>query len=169
MTYQNLTEKHDDNADEASSLLLTLAGGVGVAATQKKTHGVPRRLMIATTCFLLGTLAVIYYGGSDSSSSSTASSVGISAALLLDHNQAAPLYDSNTDYCFKSKAAADEYCWYPTDSFPEGPFWKGVDTQGNNNCGPKCTSVENDNDDGGNAYLHFPKIDDAFGVDGDAV
>ena len=55
-------------------------------------------------------------------------------------------YDSNTDYCFKSKTA-DEYCWYPTDSLPEGQFWKGVDTQGNNNCGPKCTSV-NDDDDG---------------------
>ena len=148
MTYQNLIQKHDDKADEASSLLLTVAGGGGGVPATKKKHSVPMRAMIATFV-LLGSLAVIYGGRG---SSSTANSAGISAALLLSQNQAAPLYDSNTDYCFKSKTA-DQYCWYNTDSFPDG-LWKGVGGHVDNNCGPKCTSVNEDDgidDDVGDA------------------
>ena len=76
MTYQQPSPTHDADADEASSLLLTVAGGGGVPATKKK-HGVPTmRAMIVMICFLLGTLAVLYYGGRATSSG------GISAALL---------------------------------------------------------------------------------------
>ena len=154
MTYRKPTQTQDDDNvnDEASSLLAigtaspsssscSFGPGGGVPARTKKT-GVPMRAVIAT-CFLLGTIAVIY--GGNSSSNSSIRAVGSSDALLLRQNQAAPLYDSNTDYCFKSKTA-DQYCWYPTDSFPDGR-WKGVGGHGDNNCGPTCTSV-NDDDDG---------------------
>ena len=78
MTYQNLTLEHDDNAEEVSPLLLTVAGG-GVPAGKKK-NGVPTmRAMLVTSCFLLGTLAVIY-GGRISSSNT----VNLGAALLDD-------------------------------------------------------------------------------------
>ena len=106
-----------------------------------KKHGVSTitRTMVVTTCVVLGTLAMLYYGGRGSSSN-TASSDGIAADLLRG-------YDPSQDFCFKDEDNDGKYCWYPTDSLPEGQFWKGVDTQGNNNCGPKCTSV-NDDDDG---------------------
>ena len=107
MTYQNLTEKHDDNADEASPLLLT-----------KKKHGVSMRAMIATTCFFLGSLAVIYYGRGSSSSSSSSNNTnrhdGTSAALLLDHNQAATqVYDPSQDDCYADADNAGKYCYFP--------------------------------------------------------
>ena len=104
MTNQNRTQKHDNNnANEASSLLLTVAGGGGgVAATQKK-HGVSRRAMIATMCFLLGTLAVIYVGrGSSSSNNSN------SRGMLVDVFGGKPCCPKNTDGCtaFNNKGQA---------------------------------------------------------------
>ena len=149
MTYQpptTQTQDDDVKVDEASSLLtiataapassFSFGPGGGVPARTKKT-GVPMRAVIAT-CFLLGTIAVIY--GGNSSSNSSIRAVDSSDALLLRQNQAAPLYDSNTDYCFKSKTA-DQYCWYPTDSFPDGR-WKGVGGHGDNNCGQYCTQLD---------------------------
>ena len=130
MTYQNLTLEHDDNAEEVSPLLLTVAGG-GVPAGKKK-NGVPTmRAMLVTTCFLLGTLTVIY-GGRISSSNT----VNLGAALLDD------VYDPNSDYCYKDKDHADRYCWYPTDEFPctEQNYWvlDGNHYHGYNDCGPEC-------------------------------
>ena len=128
MTYQTPTQTHDvDNIDEASSLLTIMTASPapssavrqdGVASTKKENDGVPMRTMIVTTCFVLGTIAVIY-GGSGSSS-----------------NNGDVLYDSSTDYCFKS-TTVDQYCWYPTDRFPKGP-WKGVSGVGDNHCGLMC-------------------------------
>ena len=60
---------------------------------------------------------------------------GISCSIFFDSGTIA-LYDSQTDFCFKN-VAVDQYCWYPTDHFPNC-FWTGVDTQGDNDCGPKC-------------------------------
>ena len=96
MTFQPTIQTHDndDKADEASSLLLTVAEG-GVPARTKK-NSIPMRAMIAT-CFLLGTIAVIYFGESGSSNTS---SDGISAVLVRGHNQAATMsvYDPSQDY-----------------------------------------------------------------------
>ena len=109
MTYPNAIQKQDDddddddNVDEASSLLTIATAapsfsfgqdGGEVPTTKKKNDGVPLRLMIATVCFLLGTLAMIYGGGRGSSSSSNNTHLtgGISEALLLRHNQAAGIY-----------------------------------------------------------------------------
>ena len=141
MTYQKPNQTHDDDnadANEASSLLLPVAGGAGGGVpTIKKKNGGPMRAMIATCC-LLGTLAVIY-GGRGSSRSG-----GLSAALFLGHNQAAPVvYDPSQDFCFADNDNADKYCWYPTDNFPVGN-WAGVTCAGGHGCaqcGPQCTSV----------------------------
>ena len=117
MTYQNLTLEHDDNAEEVSPLLLTVAGG-GVPAGKKK-NGVPTmRAMLVTTCFILGTLAVIYYGRG---SSSTTSSGGISAALLQGYNPDGydpDGYDPDSDYCFTDTDTPGNYCWFPNLEFP---------------------------------------------------
>ena len=146
MTYQKPSQHYDDNADanESSSLFLTVAdasppssafGHDGEATTKK--NGVPVRAMIATTCFVLGTLAVLYYGGS----SNTHRTDGTSEALLLGQNQAAPaLYGENKDYCFADNDNPGKYCWYPTDNFPVGN-WAGVGGHGDDNCGPQCTDV----------------------------
>ena len=143
--YQNLTQKHDDNADEASLLLLTVAGGVSAT---KKTHGVSMRAMIAT-CFVLlvlGTLAVLYSGGSGSGNTNRTD--GSSEALLLDHNQAAPyVYDPKRYYCNTDTDNPGKYCWFPTDKLPCGN-WKGEDGHGYNDCGPLCALGFFDHDDG---------------------
>ena len=144
MTYQQLIQIHDDdNADESSSLLLTVAdasppsfafGQDGVATTKKKTN-VPMRLMIATTCFVLGTLAVIYYDGSDSTSSSN--TVNLGAALLDD------VYDPSSDFCFKDNENANNYCWYRRGYWPVGN-WQWATCAGGHGCaqcGSKCTEV----------------------------
>ena len=139
MTYQQPTPKHDDdNADEASSLLLTVAGGGGVPAT-KKTHGVPMRAMIATTCVLLGTLAVLYSGGRGSNRhNNTHLTEGTSTALLHGQNQAARVFDPSQNYCYKDNDHADKYCWFPLDNLPSGN-WKADGGRGYNDCGPECT------------------------------
>ena len=137
MTNQNRTQKHDDNADEASSLLLTVAGG-GVPAAQK-THGVSRRAMIATTCFLLlGTIAVLY---------STHRTKGTWESLPMGQNPGVALaaydlqgYDPSRDYCFKDNDTPDNYCWYPHDFFPIGD-WRGVGGRSYGDCGDECTTV----------------------------
>ena len=141
MTNQNRTQKHDDNADEASSLLLTVAGG-GVPAAQK-THGVSRRAMIATTCFLLlGTIAVLY---------STHRTKGTWESLPMGQNPGVALaaydlqgYDPSRDYCFNDNDNPDKYCWYPP-SVGEKPSgnWKRV---GPDNCvlALECTEVHDD-------------------------
>merc|ERR1712028_173060 len=95
--------------------------------TTKKKNGVPMRLMIATTCFVLGTLAVIYYDGSDSTSSSN--TVNLGAALLDD------VYDPSSDFCFKNNEERHENCWYPKDDFPVGN-WDGVICLGGRGCYP---------------------------------
>ena len=152
MTYPNITQTHDDDnvENEASSLLTIMTaspapssafGQDGLASTKKKKNGVPMRAMIATCIFLLGTIVVLYSGGSGSNTNRTDV---ISEALLLGQkNQAAPLlFDSQTDYCFKSKTV-DQYCWYPTDRFPYGP-WKGTSEMGDNDCGPMCNQFADD-------------------------
>ena len=130
MTYQKPFQTHDDdNADEASSLLLT--------ATKKK-HGVPRRAMIATACVLLCTLAVIYGGrGSSSSNNSNTNRTdgsSISAALLLGHNQAAPVAKYGGDcrntptYCDRARVSENVvhcYCkgpWFGDEDAPPKSF-----------------------------------------------
>ena len=100
MTYQK-TFPNNDNAEEASSLLTIVTaspapalafgqheGGDVAPATKKKNGGVPRRLMIATSCILLVTLAVLYGGRGRSSSSHTRSGGSIAADLLRGHTQA---------------------------------------------------------------------------------
>ena len=104
MTYPNAIQKQDDdddddNVDEASSLLTIATAapsfsfgqdGGEVPTTKKKKNGVPLRLMIATVCFLLGTLAVLYSGGRGSSRhNNTHLPGGTSETLLLRHSQAA--------------------------------------------------------------------------------
>ena len=132
MTDQNLIPKHDDTADEASSLLLTAT---------KKTYGVPtRRAIIATMCFLLGTLAVVYsttIGGNvrkikHSKKTNAHVNGGTSAALLLGHNQAAPVAEcskyggdcshtpTDCDRARRSENVVDCYC--------EGPRFYDEDT-----------------------------------------
>ena len=145
MTYQQLIQIHDDdNADESSSLLLTVADASppssslrqdGVATTKKKNGGVPMRLMIATFCFVLGTLAVIYYDGSDSTSSSN--TVNLGAALLDD------VYDPSSDFCFEDNENANKYCWYRRGYWPVGN-WQWATCAGGHGCaqcGSKCTEV----------------------------
>jgi len=91
------------------------------------------RAMIAT-CFLLGTLAVIHGG---SGSSSTANSGGLSEALLLRQNQAAPVYTPGQDYCFMEqygKYGDSKYCWKHTDSYPVDETWIYIG-RGYNSCG----------------------------------
>ena len=61
---------------------------------------------------------------------------GMDAAKAATPPAAPPLYDSQTDYCFKS-TTVDQYCWYPTDHFPN-KFWTGIIGMGDNNCGPQC-------------------------------
>ena len=150
MTYQNPTPNYDNaDADESSSLFLTVAdaspssfafGLAGVAAKQKKNGG-PMRAMIATSLFLLGTLAVIYGGSSSSNSNNRA--VGLSDALLLrQKNQAAKLYAPSADFCFQATGVVPaQYCWSPTDEVPYLGNWKQVPSysHGNDNCGPLCT------------------------------
>ena len=102
-------------------------------ATKKKKIGVPVRAMVATACFLLGTLAVLYYGGRGSSGSSkTASSGGILADLLQG-------YDPNQDFCFADTDNPGKYCWYCYDARPYGN-WKGEGGRGYGDCGKKCTN-----------------------------
>ena len=154
MTSQKLTPNYD-NADEASSLLTIATASPapsfslrpdGVATTKK--NGVPTmRAMIATACFLLGTLAVLYSGGRGSNRhNNTHLTGGISAALVLGQNQAASVYDPckpalyapATDICFADKDNAGKYCWYTDDhSLPYGN-WKVDGKHGNNNCGEQC-------------------------------
>ena len=150
MTYQNPTPNYDNaDADESSSLFLTVAdasppssafGPAGVATTKKKNGG-PMRVMIATSLFLLGTLAVIYGGSSSSNSNNRA--VGLSDALLLrQKNQAAKLYAPGTsDVCFADKRNTGKYCWYINSSTPyPAEQWEIAPTpHGNNNCGQMCT------------------------------
>ena len=144
MTYQKPTQHYDNNADEPSSLFLTAAdaspsfslGQVGVATTKK--NGVPMRVMIATTCFFLGTLAVIHYGRSNINTHRTEST---SEALLLGHTQVGPAFDPCYDHCFKAtQVEFDQYCWYPTQiaMFPSGN-WKKAEGAGYDDCGPECT------------------------------
>ena len=135
MTYQKLTH-NDDNADEASSLFLAVAGG-GVPATKKKKNGVPMRAMIAT-CFLLGTLAVLYYGRGRSNTNHTD---GTSKALLLGQNQAAPVYNPDHDFCFADTDNPGKYCWFCFDNLPVGN-WKGEGGHVYNDCGDMCTEFK---------------------------
>ena len=105
-------------------------------ATKKKKIGVPMRAMIATLCFLLGTLAVLYSGGRGRSNTNRTG--GTVEALLLGQNQDAPVvYDPIQDFCFKDNANANKYCWYTHDYFPFGN-WVGWDAA-YGQCGDKCT------------------------------
>ena len=147
MTFQPPSQTHDndDNADEASSLLRTVAEG-DVPTTKKKNGGVPMRAMIAT-CVLLGTLAVIYVGRG----SSNISAGVISAALVLGQNSVASVYDPSQDYCFTDTDNADKYCWFPIDRYPCGN-WQGVTCAGGHGCdqcGDRCTTVYCNRPDGG--------------------
>ena len=84
MTDHNPTHTHyNDNADESSPLFLTVAdASPSFSFDQKKTNG-PMRLMIATICFVLGTIAVIYDGrGSSHVSSGLVSLVSLSPSLV---------------------------------------------------------------------------------------
>ena len=103
MTYHIPTHTHDNDTAEEAAPLLTLVpaspapalsfgqheGGDVAPATKKKNGGVPRRLMIATSCILLVTLAVLYGGRGRSSSNNIHRTDGTSEALLLGHTQAA--------------------------------------------------------------------------------
>ena len=158
MTYQKLTHD-DDNVDEASSLLtiVTVSPAPSFSLSQNgvasKKNGAPMmRAVIATTCFLLGTLAVLFSGGSGSSSSNTASSGVLSVALLLGQNQAASVYDPSHDWCFKDNDNDGKYCWFPTHNYPCGN-WGGWDAA-YDNCGPKCTTVYWYEDKYSCDYLH---------------
>ena len=143
MTYQQPTHTHndDDNAEEASPLLTiviaspapSLSFGQGGVATKKKNGGVPRRLMIATACFFLGTLAVLYGGRGGRSH---IRSDGTLDALLLGHN-----YDPNSDHCFTDEDNPGKYCWFHKEHIPCGN-WIFDGKHGNNNCGPKCTQAQ---------------------------
>ena len=111
-----------------------------MASTKKKNVVSMIRAMIST-CFLLGTLAVFHGGsGSSSSSSSTANSGGLSEALLLRQNQAAPVYDPRA-FCFKDNDNDDKYCWCLTDNFPVDENWIYIG-RGYNSCGPACPSPD---------------------------
>ena len=84
MTDHNPTHTHyNDNADESSSLFLTVAdASPSFSFDPKKTKG-RMRLMIGTTCFVLGTLAVIYDGrGSSHITSGLVSFVSVSSSLV---------------------------------------------------------------------------------------
>ena len=88
----------------------------------KKKDGVPTmRVMIATACFLLATLAVLYSDGSGSPG----------VALMV--------YDPIQDYCFEDKANLGKYCWGRINEFPYG-HWKGVNDRGSGDCGEYCYS-----------------------------
>ena len=123
---------NDDNVDEASSLLtiVPVSSAPSFSLSQNgvasKKNGAPMmRAVIATTCFLLGTLAVLFSGGSGSSSSNTASSGVLSVALLLGQNQAASVYDPSHDWCFTDHDNPGKLCWYPIHRYPCGS-WGGV-------------------------------------------
>ena len=47
------------------------------------------------------------------------------------------VYDPSRDYCYKDKDHARKYCWYPTDSLPDGN-WEGMSGRFYNDCGEKC-------------------------------
>ena len=155
MTYQK-TSPNNDNAVEESSLLTIVTAspdpslsfgqeGGDVPATKKKNGGVPMRLMIATTCILLGTLAVLYVG---SGSSSTASSGGLAADLLRSQNQAPELYaPGGYDKCYRDKDNPGKYCWHDSRfmggcgscwPFPMEQWEIDPNPHGNNNCGQLC-------------------------------
>ena len=169
MTYPNPThtQHKNNNADEASSLLTivtafpapasTLRQDGDVPTTKKKNGGVLMRTMIVTTCFLLGTIAVIFYGGSSNTNSNINHASSTSEALLLRHNQAAPMYDPNQAYCFKDKDNDDKYCWYPTDNYPFGN-WGGVTGAAYNNCGPQCTKVYPSGQTSGGSKISGPVL-----------
>ena len=157
MTYQTTTQTHDcDTVEEASSLLTSVTGspapsfpfgqgggGGGGVSARKKKNRVPSTRALIVTCLLLGTVAVIYYGGSGSSNTNFQRADDTSEALLLRHNQAAPVYDPSQAFCFKDRDNDDKYCWYSTDNFPVGN-WEGFTCAGGHGCaqcGPKCTSV----------------------------
>ena len=55
-------------------------------------------------------------------------------------------YDPSRDFCYKDNDNVDKFCWYPNDCLPHGN-WKGEGGRGYNDCGPKCTDVNYDNDD----------------------
>jgi len=126
------------------------------------------RAMIATTCFLLGAVAVLYSSGRGSNRhNNTHLPGGTSEALLLGQNQAAlevyepcpdhpgpnndpygnlgkalvppAVYNPCTDYCFSDKANPNKFCWYPTARFPyPAGQWSG--DHGDARCpGPLCT------------------------------
>ena len=138
MTYQNLTQEHDDNAEEVSSLLLT--------ATKKK-YGVLRRAMITVVflLFLVTTTTTTTIGGNvrkiKHSKKTNANDGGISAALLLSHNQAAPsVYDPSKDFCFKDNDNPGKLCWNSKDESPVGN-WGGFPVAVAS-CGLKCTEYD---------------------------
>ena len=54
---------------------------------------------------------------------------------------AVSVYDPSKDFCFSNNDTAGKYCWYPTDFFPYGN-WKGEGDRGYNECGDKCTKVQ---------------------------
>ena len=103
--------------------------------------------MIATVCFLLGTLAVLYSGDRGSSRHNNIHLPGgTSAALLLGHNPAATVdrpyydpYDPKQDFCFQDNFGKS--CWYPTDNHPSDGNWVGQGGRDSNDCGPKCTGI----------------------------
>ena len=154
MTYQK-TSPNNDNAEEESSLLTIVTAspdpslsfgqeGGDVPATKKKNGGVPMRLMIATTCILLGTLAVLYGGRS----SSHTRSGGLAADLLRSQNQAPELYaPGGYDKCYRDKDNPGKYCWHDSRfmggcgscwPFPMEQWEIDPNPHGNNNCGQLC-------------------------------
>ena len=164
MTYQKPIPNYDNaDADQASLLVLTavdaspsisLGQGGGVPARKKK-NGVPTmRARIVLICFLLGIFAVIYYGGRGSSHTSSSD---ISDALLLGHNQAAPLYDPKRDHCFTDEQHHGKFCWFPLSHIVPcgGGRWKG--SKGDfGKCGEKCTKVLCYRDDGSGSCVSNP-------------
>ena len=148
MTYQTSSPHYDTaDADESSSLVPPVVDAsssfsLGQHGVSSKKNRVPTMRVMIVTCFLLGTLAMLY-GGRGSSNTDTNHADGTSEALLLRHNQAAPVYDPSQAFCFKDRDNDDKYCWYSTDNFPVGN-WEGFTCAGGHGCaqcGPKCTSV----------------------------
>ena len=74
---------------------------------------------------------MIYQGNSNSRDAR------FSEAFLLRSGSAAPVYDPNEHYCFGDNEEYDHYCWYYTDSLPEGN-WNKIDSPSAGGCGELC-------------------------------
>jgi len=95
--------------------------------------------------FLVTTTTTTTIGGNvrkiKHSKKTNANDGGISAALLLSHNQAAPsVYDPSKDFCFKDNDNPGKLCWNSKDESPVGN-WGGFPVAVAS-CGLKCTEYD---------------------------